>query len=128
MSPDERSIRDLVALWMSTSKVGDYETMAGLMSEDVVFMVPGREPFGKAAFMAAFRGTRASGNEVDATSKIQEIEVIGEWAWLRNRLEVTVTQPSGAVMRQAGYTLTILRKGADGRWRLVRDANLMAAQ
>lgn len=128
MSPDERAIRDLVALWMSTSKVGDYETMAGLMSEDVVFMVPGREPFGKAAFMAAVRGTRASGNEVDATSKIQEIEVIGEWAWLRNRLEVTVTQPSGAVMRQAGYTLTILRKGADGRWRLVRDANLMAAQ
>jgi uncharacterized protein (TIGR02246 family) len=128
MSPDERAIRDLVALWMSTSKVGDYETMAGLMSEDVVFMVPGREPFGKAAFMAAARGARASGNEVDGTSKIQEIEVIGDWAWLRNRLEVTVRQPSGAVMRQAGYTLTILRKGADGRWRLVRDANLMAAQ
>ena len=128
MSPDERAIRDLVALWMSTSKVGDYETMAGLMSEDVVFMVPGREPFGKAAFMAAARGARASGNEVDGTSKIQEIEVIGDWAWLRNRLEVTVRQPSGAVMRRAGYTLTILRKGADGRWRLVRDANLMAAQ
>jgi len=28
-------------------------------------------------------------------------------------------------MRRAGYTLTILRKGPDGRWRLARDANLL---
>ncbi|HXF53352.1 MAG TPA: hypothetical protein VNK52_04440 [Hyphomicrobiaceae bacterium] len=31
-------------------------------------------------------------------------------------------------VRRAGYTLTILRKERDGRWRLVRDANLLAPQ
>ena len=30
-------------------------------------------------------------------------------------------------MRRAGPTLTILRKEADGRWRVARDANFVAA-
>jgi ketosteroid isomerase-like protein len=29
-------------------------------------------------------------------------------------------------VRRSGYTLTILRKGEDGRWRLFRDANLVS--
>jgi hypothetical protein len=29
-------------------------------------------------------------------------------------------------MRRSGYTLTILRKGFGGRWRLTRDANLLS--
>ena len=46
MSPDERAIRELVDIWMKASRAGDTETVLGLMSDDVVFMVPGREPFG----------------------------------------------------------------------------------
>ena len=33
-----------------------------------------------------------------------------------------MTPPGGEPPRRAGYTLTILRKEADGRWRLARDA------
>jgi ketosteroid isomerase-like protein len=29
-------------------------------------------------------------------------------------------------MHRSGYTLSILRKEADGKWRLWRDANMMA--
>ncbi len=53
MSDDERAIRDLIAAWMSATQAGDAETVLGLMTDDVVFMVPGREPFGKEAFAAA---------------------------------------------------------------------------
>jgi len=28
----------------------------------------------------------------------------------------------------SGYTLSIFRKGEDGRWRLARDANLLTAE
>jgi ketosteroid isomerase-like protein len=35
---------------------------------------------------------------------------------------------SGAPVRRSGYTLTILRKERDGRWRLARDANLLTAE
>jgi len=50
MTADERAIRELVATWMAASRAGDLDTVLGLMTEDVVFMVPGREPFGKEAF------------------------------------------------------------------------------
>jgi uncharacterized protein (TIGR02246 family) len=53
MSPDERAIRELIAKWMQASQAGDTATVLGLMTDDVVFMVPGQEPFGKQAFQAA---------------------------------------------------------------------------
>ena len=37
-------------------------------------------------------------------------------------------QTSGKPVRRSGYTLTILRKERDGRWRLARDANLLTAE
>ncbi|WP_410699695.1 SgcJ/EcaC family oxidoreductase, partial [Chryseobacterium sp. SIMBA_028] len=55
MTDDERAIRNLVDAWLGASKTGDYATVLSLMSDDVVFMVPGQEPFGKAAFAAAIR-------------------------------------------------------------------------
>lgn len=124
MSDDERAIRDLVATWMAASKAGDHDTVLGLMTDDVVFMVPGREPFGKEAFAAASQGMQ--GMRIEGTSDIVELQVLGDWAYLRNRLNVTITPPGGSPTTRSGYTLTILRKEADGRWLLARDANLLA--
>jgi hypothetical protein len=44
---DERAIRDLVATWMAASQAGDTAKVCSLMADDVIFQVPGREPFGK---------------------------------------------------------------------------------
>jgi uncharacterized protein (TIGR02246 family) len=124
MGEDERAIRDLVATWMEASRAGDVETVLGLMADDAVFMVPGREPFGKEAFAAAARGMRDL--RMEGTSDIRELRILGDWAWLRSYIEVTMTPPGGAKpVRRAGYTLTILRKAPDGRWLLARDANLL---
>jgi ketosteroid isomerase-like protein len=68
------------------------------------------------------------GVQIDGTSEIVELEVRGDWAWMRNRLRVTVTPPGGKPMTRSGYTLTILRKNPDGTWVLARDANLLAAE
>jgi uncharacterized protein (TIGR02246 family) len=124
MSDDERAIRDLVATWMAASKAGDHDTVLGLMTDDVVFMVPGREPFGKEAFAAASKGMQ--GMRLEGTADIVELKLLGDWAWLRNRLRMTITPAGGSPTTRSGYTLTILRKEADGRWRLARDANLLA--
>jgi uncharacterized protein (TIGR02246 family) len=63
--------------------------------------------------------------QLDGTSDIQEIQVIGDWAYMRNHLDMTMTPERGEPVRRRGYTLTILRKQANGRWVLMRDANLM---
>jgi uncharacterized protein (TIGR02246 family) len=122
MSPDERAIRDLVATWMDASQAGDTQTVLSLMTDDVVFMVPGREPFGKEAFTAMSQGMK--GMRMEGTSDIREIEVLGDWAYLRNYIMVTLTPPEGEPVRRAGYTLTIFRK-QNGKWLLARDANLL---
>jgi uncharacterized protein (TIGR02246 family) len=124
MSEDERAIRDLAATWIAASKAGDHETVLGLMTDDVVFMVPGAEPFGKEAFAAASKGMQ--GLRIEGSSDIVELEVLGNWAWLRSHLRVTLTPPGGTPTARSGYTLTILRKEPDGKWRLARDANLLA--
>ena len=122
MTDDEHAIRDLVATWMTASRAGDLQTVLDLMTDDVVFMVPGREPFGRREFAAAQAMKDA---RMEGTSDIVELEVLSGWAYLRNHLNVTVTPPGGKPVRRAGYTLTILRKQPDGRWLLARDANLL---
>jgi uncharacterized protein (TIGR02246 family) len=124
MTNDEHAIRELVATWMTASQAGDVDTVLGLMTDDVVFMVPGREPFGKEAFAAASKGMKDV--RMEGSNDIRELVVLGDIAYLRNHIAITMTPPGGEPVRRAGYTLTILRKGPDGRWRLARDANLLS--
>jgi uncharacterized protein (TIGR02246 family) len=125
MTEDEEAIRALVATWMEATRRGDTETVLSLVADDVVFMIPGREPFGKEAFAAA-SAQQAEGMRLEATGDIVELKVLGDWAYLRNRLTITVVSGSGdPLLKRTGYTLSILRKEPDGRWLLARDANLM---
>ena len=125
MTEDERAIRELIDTWLAASKAGDLRTVLSLMTDDVVFMAPGQAPFGKDAFAAALRGM--GDVRMEGRSDVQEVRVLGDWAYLRNYLEIEVTPPGGTPMHRAGYTLSILRKDPDGRWRLARDANLVTA-
>jgi ketosteroid isomerase-like protein len=68
------------------------------------------------------------GVRFEGTSDIRELQVLGDWAYLRNYITVAVTPPDGKQMRRAGWTLTILRKTPQGTWLLTRDANLMTMQ
>jgi uncharacterized protein (TIGR02246 family) len=126
MTDDEEAICDLVAKWMEASQAGDTPTVLTLMADDVVFLVPGREPFGKEAFAAAAQNMQ--GVRMEASSEIRELKVLGDWAYLRGYLQVAMTPSGGNTVRRAGHTLTILNKQPDGRWLLVRDANLLTEQ
>src|SRR5262249_5591244 len=124
MSPDEQAIRDQLNNWKKASPAGETVTVLSLMSDEVSFMVAGREPFGKEAFAASSQSME--GFLLEGSADIRELKVLGDWAYLRNFIEITVTPPGGAPVRRSGYTLTILRKGTDGKWVLARDANLMS--
>ncbi|MDK4717342.1 SgcJ/EcaC family oxidoreductase [Rhizobium sp. CNPSo 4039] len=126
MTDDEKAIRNVVETWIAASKAGDTATVLGLMTDDVIFMVPGQEPFGKAAFAAASKGME--GMKMEGASEIVELQVLGDWAYIRNHIDMTVTPPDGDAVHRSGYTLTLLRREADGEWRLARDANLLAVR
>jgi uncharacterized protein (TIGR02246 family) len=124
MTSDERAIRTMVDTWMAASNAGDVSTVLSLMADDVIFMVPGKEPFGKEAFRKSSESMK--GVRLNARSEIQEMQVLGDWAYLRNHIDLTITPEDGPPVRRTGFTLTILRKEPDGRWLLTRDANLLS--
>lgn len=123
MSEDESAIRELIATWMRASAAGDLDTVLELMTDDALFMVPGAEPFGKEKFAAAAATMRRA--RLEGTSEVRELEVKGDWAFARSYVQVAMTPPHGETIRRAGWVLSILQKGADGRWRIARDANLL---
>lgn len=126
MTDDERAIRAVVDTWLAASQAGDTATVLSLMTDDVVFTVPGREPFGKDVFAAASGSLKDM--RMEGTSEIVELQVLGQWAFIRNHIRIAITPPDGATQRRSGYTLTILRKEVDGRWRLARDANMVTEE
>ncbi len=125
MSDDERAIRSAIQEWMDASKAGDTGSVLRLMADDVLFMVPGREPFGKEAFSTASQGLEDM--LMEGRADIREVTVLGDWAWTRVHLAVTITPPNGRSIQRQGYTMSIWRKQPSG-WVIYRDANLLTTE
>src|ERR1051325_1573903 len=110
MSNDEQEIRQLVATWIEATKAGDTDTVLSLMADDVVFLVTGQPPMiGKAVFAAAMQAQSGRGGrpQFEGKSEIQEIQVLGDWAYMWTKLSVVFTPPGGASpVTRAGNTLT----------------------
>ena len=126
MSDDERQIRKLIDKWMAASKTNDIEAVLELMTDDVVFMTPGRPLFGKDRF--AIDGKHSGDFTMEGRCDIHEIEICGNFAYIRNYIQFTISKPDEPPVRMSGYTLGILRKESDGQWRLARDANFVAPE
>lgn len=127
MQNDEQEIRQLTSTWMTATKAGDVDTILSLMSDDAIFLVPGQPVMRKPDFAAAARAQSGpDAPKFDGSSEIQEIRILGDWAFMWTKLTVVATPPGNtASITRKGYTLTILKK-QDGKWVLARDANLLA--
>ena len=128
MDTDEQAIRRLVAEWHSATAVGDVETILNLMAADVVFLVPGQPPMrGRDAFEKGLREILKA-HRIESAGDIQEVHVSGDLGYCWSVLTVRITPLAGgsAVVRK-GSALSILCKQTDGKWVVVRDANMLAA-
>lgn len=126
MADDEAQIRDLVARWQSATSAGETATVLDLMTDDVVFLGPGRPPMNKEEFSA--QSQRPAGIPlpmIEFAQRIHEVHVAGEIAYMWSELSVSIV-PVGASrpIERQGHTLTVFRKQG-GTWKLARDANLL---
>src|SRR5262245_23368168 len=112
MTRDEREIRQLVSTWMSATQAGDIDTVLSLMPGDAGSHVTGRPSVRKTDVAAAAKPQAgADAPKFDGRSDIQEIQVLGEWAFMWTKLKVVVAPPGGAPpIARSGYTLSVLRK------------------
>ena len=120
---DKQAIREAVERWLEASKQGDTNTLLSLLADDVIFITPEREPFGKEAFASG--GDEMKNTKMEADIDIKEIEVAGDWAWMRSFLKVSFTPAGGNATKHSGHILTIFQKQADGHWVIKRDANFV---
>ena len=126
MDDDVQAIRTLIETWLRATREADVEAVLALMAPDVVFLAAGQPPMvGRDAFERGMRQWMAD-HVVESRSQIEEIEVAGDMAYCRTQLKITLISKHGNTpIERSGHTLSILRKGADGKWLLARDANML---
>ena len=123
---DEQRIRAVIDAWSEASASGDLTAQLNLMTQDVILLTPGNPPMHRDQFAVGFKAMIAVVRLV-CRSNIQEIVVSGDLAFCWNLLEVDFTPiEGGETAKHVGNTLTALRRGNDGQWRIWRDANLLA--
>lgn len=127
MTTDEQSIRNVIDTWLRASATGDVSTMLALLSDDMLFIVPGQPPFGKEEFKRAWEGPM-KGAKIQADANVEEVLVSGDFGVTRTRLTIQITTADGNTSRAQGYTLTVFRKQPDGQWLFARDANLLTPE
>jgi len=126
MESDEQAIRALHTTWIDAANTCALPRLFILMTDDVVFLSPGRPPFGRDAFRTHF-STAHEQSRIHCTSELEEVVVVGEIAYTVCRDSLTVTpRAGGEAMALAGHRLTVYRKQPDGRWLLARDAHTLA--
>ena len=126
MSPEEQAIRHAHAAWIGAVNSGDADLLLTLMTDDAVFLNPGRAPIGRDGFSANFSAAHQQ-VRIRCISELEEVVVVGEVAYTRSRDALSVTPRAGGEATQlAGHRITVYRKQADGRWLLARDAHTLS--
>ena len=122
---DREQIVALMEQWRRRTAEGDLQGVLALMTNDAVFITPGRPPFGREEYAKMF-ATFAGKVKFEADQEIKDFHASGDMAYAWSHLAVTMTPKGGAPMKREGDILTVFRRGADGKWRLARDANFVS--
>jgi uncharacterized protein (TIGR02246 family) len=120
---DEQQIRSAIESWLEATRQGDGETLASLLDDEMLFVVAGGA-FGKKEF---FSGGTQKPSLFESNVDILEVVVNGDWALTRLVLDLKIVPPGASdAMTLKGPILSVWRKGPDSRWRIWRDANMVA--
>jgi uncharacterized protein (TIGR02246 family) len=124
MRSDEQAIRVAHATWIDAVNSGDLAHLLLMVTDDVAFLNPGEECFGRDGFSTKFSAAHQQ-LRICCVSELVEVVVAGEVAYTRSRDSLSVSpRAGGEESRLAGDRMTIYRKQPDGRWLLARDANV----
>lgn len=124
---DEQEIRDLFNNWIKSTTEGNLELARQCIADDAVFFVPSVGEMDKETFAqgAAGGSPEASSLDFDLDSKLRELKVFGDQAYLWIESTLVCKSKSGDPSTlMAGHSLSILGK-RDGHWQIIRDANTM---
>jgi uncharacterized protein (TIGR02246 family) len=121
--PDPAPINALRDQFGAAYNSGDAAAVANLYSEDGVAL-PAHQPAieGRAAIQQWLQGFFAE-NTAKLVITSQELQIAGDWAYDRGMFTMTLTPKKGGgkPIEDAGKYLVILKRQADGAWKVHRD-------
>jgi uncharacterized protein (TIGR02246 family) len=116
----QKAIRTSFREWLKAAESGDADAYVSFLTDDAVVVSPGQaELSGRAAILTSVREFVARNVLTFADWRSQEIVVFGDAALHRYTI-VTTLHPKGGgdpVAQEQRY-LDVLRRGADGQWRV----------
>lgn len=121
---DQRTIQGVYDRWFQAMEVGDVEKALRLVTDDVVWKSPGdAAAVGKDALQTRLEAFHAHVRET-VSFQIEEIEVAGDWAYVRVTERATVSPISGGpTATLTGMHLSILHRDDERGWRIARDVS-----
>lgn len=108
--------------WRAAYEAGDFAMMAELYEPDAWLMTrdqPARR--GRDAILDHFAASRQAGSPARIRFDTEQLVIDGDYAFKTSRWWLEKRSGSGEPVRDAGRSLVIFKRGADGRWRLWRD-------
>src|SRR5437879_13218457 len=94
--------------WLRASAKGDSETMLAMLTDDMVFLVPGQPTFGKREFKSAWDGPM-KGARIESKSDLEERIVSANTACTRTRLTVRITATAGTVCNSCSTAYSFMQ-------------------
>jgi uncharacterized protein (TIGR02246 family) len=122
---DRQAIQQLMADWNAAVRAKEVGALTAMVTEDAVFLPPGFPPIrGKQAVERMYTGFFPQFSSVEQTAIVEELEVAGDWAFAWGSETLTlVPQTGGSPIHMQGKGMTILRRQADGSWKIARGIN-----
>jgi uncharacterized protein (TIGR02246 family) len=121
---DVAAIRAVIDRAQDANNAGDITGWVALFEERAVYMPPGMEPVTTRQGLedAAISGFSRYRSNIRIT--VDELEVLGDWAWARTTVTGTATPyGDGNPIRIDMKALQILRRQPDGSWKVSRYIN-----
>lgn len=120
-SADEQAIKDAFGAWVRVAEAGDADSYSTYITDDALILGPGQPVVGKAAIRPWVAGFFADWKFSFPKWTDEEIIVAGDVAIHRYSGVATLTSKKGADTTLADRKyIDILRREADGKWRVAR--------
>ena len=121
-SADVAAITKTANDWIRYYEAGDLERLMTLYEEDAIVALHGKPALRGKEAIRNFFAPGIGKAEVDFKIDIEEIDVHGDTAHFLSKYWLTAISPdSGEVYMDAGRSLLIYKRAADGAWKLYLD-------
>jgi len=123
MQEDLEAIEDLHRRDVEATKVGDTGSLKSLMDAQCVVFPPDCEPMGGQAYLDQVWPSLDDETQPDILELVQnwqELYVFGDLAYEQGVARYAVREKNGSVIRETQQLIRILRRQANGAWRVYR--------